>query len=102
MEQVGMFTPKGLKAVSEIWGSLEYKDQEDHLDGQKLTERLLERLHTEDLILDTAQQDDVSTLYRDWQIPMYDLDFSLIEVSREELEAAQEAEYWSMVGDPRW
>jgi putative SOS response-associated peptidase YedK len=25
MEQVGMFTPGGLKAVSDIWGSLDYK-----------------------------------------------------------------------------
>ena len=102
MEQVGLFTTKGLKALSEIWGSLEYRDQEDHLDGQKLTEQLLERLDSEGLMLDAAQQEDVATLYRDWQIPMYDLDFSLIEVSREELEAAQEAEYWSMVGDPRY
>lgn len=49
-----------------------------------------------------AQQEDLATLYREWQIPMYDLDFSLVEVSREELEAARESEYWSMVGDPRW
>jgi hypothetical protein len=101
MEQVGMFTPKGLQAVSDIWGSLEYKDKEDHHDGEKLTERLLHRLHAEDLTLDTAQQDDLSTLYQDWQIPMYNLDFSLIPVTLEELEAAQEREYWSMVGDPR-
>lgn len=44
-----------------------------------------------------AQQEDLATLYREWQIPMYDLDFSLVEVSREELEAARESEYWSMV-----
>jgi pimeloyl-ACP methyl ester carboxylesterase len=44
----------------------------------------------------------LATLYRDWRIPMYNLDFSLIPVTLEELEAAQEREYWSMVGDPRW
>jgi hypothetical protein len=33
---------------------------------------------------------------------MYNLDFSLRPVTLEELEAAQEREYWSMVGDPRW
>jgi hypothetical protein len=101
MEQVGMFTPDGLKAVSDIWGSLEYKDKEDHHDGEKLTEQLLTRLHSEGLKLDTAQQEHVGTLYRDWQIPMYNLEFSLIPVSLEELEAEQEREYWSMVGDPR-
>ncbi|MHC2841737.1 hypothetical protein [Bradyrhizobium diazoefficiens] len=102
MEQVGMFTLKGLKAVSDIWGSLEYRDKEDHHDGSKLTERLLERLHSEGLMLGTTQQDDISALYQDWQIPMYNLDFSLIPVTLEELEAAQERKYWSMVGDPRW
>jgi hypothetical protein len=102
MEQVGMFTPKGLEAVSEVWGSLEYIDKEDHHDGKKLTEQMLTRLHAEGRMLDTAQQDHVSCLYRDWQIPMYNLEFSLIPVTLEELEAAQEREYWSMVGDPRY
>jgi hypothetical protein len=101
MEQVGLFTPQGLQATSEIWGSLEYKDKEDHHDGEKLTERLLQRLLSESLMLETAQQSDAETLYRVWQIPMYNLEFSLISVSLEELEAAQEREYWSMVGDPR-
>jgi hypothetical protein len=31
---------------------------------------------------------------------MYALDFSLIPVTLEELEAEQEREYWSMVGGP--
>jgi hypothetical protein len=92
MEQVGMFTPNGLKVVSEIWGSLEYKDQEDHHDGAKLTEQMLKRLHAEGLMLDTAQDDDVGVLYHDWQIPMYNLDFSLIPVPLEQLEAEQERE----------
>ena len=96
MEQVGIFTPNGLKAVSEIWGSLEYKDREDHHDGAKLTELMLQRLHGEGLMLDTAQDEDVGVLYHDWQIPMYNLDFSLIPVPLEELEAEQERELWSM------
>lgn len=101
MEQVGMFTGRGLQAVSDIWGRLDYKDREDHHDGQKLTEQLLRRLHAEGLMLDTAEEKDLALLYRSWQIPMYNLDFSLIPVSLEELEAAQERKYWSMVGDPR-
>lgn len=101
MEQVGMFTTAGLKAVSDIWGSLEYREKEDHHDGRKLTEQLLTRLHAEGLILDTANAEHAGTLYNEWQIPMYNLEFSLIPVSLEELEAEQEREFWSMVGDPR-
>ena len=96
-----MFTPDGLKAVSDIWGTLDYRDKEDHHDGEKLTEQLLTRLHGEGLMLDTAAKEHVGTLYNSWQIPMYNLEFSLIPVSLEELEAEQEREYWSMVGDPR-
>ncbi|MET4072632.1 hypothetical protein ABID58_007461 [Bradyrhizobium sp. S3.2.6] len=101
MEQVGMFATAGLKAVSAIWGSLEYREKEDHHDGKKLTEQLLTRLHAEGLILDTANAEHAGTLYNEWQIPMYNLEFSLISVSLEELEAEQEREFWSMVGDPR-
>jgi hypothetical protein len=99
MEQLGMFTIEGLQAVSDIWGSLEYKDKEDHHDGTKLTERLLQRLHVEGLMLDTAKDEDVATLYQTWQIPMYNLDFSLSPVTLKELEATQEREYLS-VGKP--
>lgn len=102
MEQAGMSTGGGLQALSDIWGSLEYKDREDHHAGNKLTERMLHGLHAEGLMLDMARESDLVTLYQSWQIPMYNLDFSLIPVTFEELEAAQEREYWSMVGDPRY
>jgi hypothetical protein len=101
MEQVGMFTPKALKTVSEIWGCLEYSDKEDHYDGAKLTEQTIARPHAEGLLPATANEKHASILFDSWQIPMYNLDFSLIPVTREELEAEQEREYWSMVGDPR-
>ncbi|MCP1761167.1 hypothetical protein [Bradyrhizobium japonicum] len=57
---------------------------------------MLKRLHAEGVMLDTAQDDDVGVLSRDWQIPMYNLDFSLIQVPLEDLEAEQERELWSM------
>lgn len=93
--------PKGLRATSDIWGSLEYRDKEDHHDGERLTKQLLVRLQNESLILDTDEEKHVSVPYQDWQIPMYNLDFSIIPVTLEELRAEQEAEYWSMLGDPR-
>jgi len=101
MRELGLFTCAGLKATSDIWGALEYRDKEDHHEGGKLTEALLRRLHAEGLMADTAQDEHVRALYGDWQIPMYNLEFSLIPVPIEQLRAEQEAEYWSMVGDPR-
>lgn len=100
MQHFGLFTPAGLLVTSEIWGSVEYSDTEDHHDAYQLTERLLERLHTEGLILKSATREHASTLYHQWQIPMYNLDFKPIPVTMEELKAEQEREYWAMVGDP--
>jgi hypothetical protein len=101
MQQLGLFTASGLKATSDIWGAVEYREGEDRQGGEGLTEALLRRLRTEGLMTDTAQDEHVRTLYGDWQIPMYNLEFSLIPVPIEQLRAEQEAEYWSMVGDPR-
>jgi hypothetical protein len=101
MQQLGLFTPEGLQATSAIWGNLEFRDKEDHHDGGKLTEQLLTRVHGEGLVLETAENAHQTILYNEWQIPMYNLEFSLIPVTLAELEAEQEREYWSMVGDPR-
>jgi hypothetical protein len=53
MQQVGMFTANVLKALSEVWGCLEYTDRytdrQDNHDGAKLTEEMLSRLHAEGL-----------------------------------------------------
>jgi hypothetical protein len=46
MEQVGMFTSAGLRAVSQIWGNLEYKDDQDHQDSEKLTKGATTRRRT--------------------------------------------------------
>lgn len=100
MQQLGLFTEAGLRATSVIWSSLEYRDKESHHEGRRLTQTLLETLQAEDLLLPTAEQVHVTTLYDDWQIPMYNLDFSLIPVSLEKLQAEQESEYWAMAGDP--
>lgn len=95
----GCSRPAGLRATSEIWGSLEFRDTESFSDGYQLTERLLERLDAEGLILPPAEQSHVSTLRHEWQIPMYNLDFRVIPVTMEELKALQERELWSLVGD---
>ena len=100
MQHLGLFSSKGLKVTSEIWGSRDFRESEDRHDGGALTEKLLTRLDEEKLILDTAEDRHVRTLYNEWQIPMYNLDFSIIPVPLEELQAEQESGYWAMVGDP--
>lgn len=98
MAGLGLFSAEGLKATSEIWGQLEFKDTETPQDAERLTEALLERLSEEKLIPDAATQNDVSCLYHDWQLPMYGFDLSIINIPFDELKAEQERLYWSEVG----
>lgn len=99
MHQLGMFLVPGLRATSQIWGAVEFKDTESHHDGKPLMDSLVKRLITEKLPLDTALQDHVSTLHNDWQIPMYNLDLSPIVLSRQQLEAEQERAFSMEFGD---
>lgn len=98
MFTLGIFTPKGLKATSEIWGHVEFTGTEDHTHAERLTEALLKRLVAEKLPSEAATQEHVNALYNDWQLPMYDFDFSLIHVSLAELKAEQERRLWSEFG----
>jgi len=100
MQQLGLFTPNGLKATSEIWGSLEFCNQENRGDVERLTQQLLARLEMEGLILGTAKDEDATALYETWQMPMYNLELSMIPVTLEELEAEQDAALRSEIGDP--
>lgn len=97
---LGIFTTKGLKATSEIWGQVEFSRTEDHTDAERLTEMLLERLIREKLPTEAATQEHVNALYDDWQLPMYDFDFSPIHVSLQELEAERERRLWEEFGEP--
>ena len=100
MAVLGIFTFAGLKATSEIWGQVKFSDKEGRSDARRLTRELVDRLSEEGLPSDKETQQHVSTL-DDWQLPMYNLDFKMIPVSLEELEAARKAErraeLWSLV-----
>jgi hypothetical protein len=99
MQRLGLFGPRGLQATAEIWGNLEYKDEESSYEDRKLIDQILSVTDTEGLILDTAEGLDLSILYSDWQIPMYNLDFRSVPVALAELEAEQEAKYRSFIGE---
>lgn len=88
---VGAFTETGLKIVSEIWGQVEFQESEDHQDAQILTELMLNRFIEADILLERAHQKHVSALYHSWQMPMYNLEFKLINVPLEELQLERAA-----------
>ena len=99
LSALGIFTHKGLDATAEVWGQLEFRDTETRADAERLTKQLLKRLIAEGLPSGTATQDDVDVLYRSWQMPMYRLDFRLVDVPLAELMAQREANLLAEIGD---
>ena len=94
---LGIFTFAGLKATREIWDQVEFADKEGREEARQLTRELFNRLIHEELPSKKATAQHVRTLFRLWQLPMYNLDFKMIPVSLEKLEAARKDKLWSIV-----
>jgi hypothetical protein len=95
LSAVGVFSRKGLDATAEIWGQLDFKDTQTHADARRLMKQLWERLVTEKLPSEATTQQDVNVLYEYWHMPMYNLDFKLIDVPLAELQEEREAIMWT-------
>lgn len=102
LRDFGAFSPKGLSTVSEVWGEVDFVDKRNyHGDARPLTQRMLERLQAEGAITVQARDEQVDWLYNDWQMPMYRIDFSRIEVTLDDLKAQQDAALWNEIGIER-
>lgn len=99
MSALGVFTPQGLKATSEIWGQMTFTTTAKSVDARRLTRHLLERLCEEGLPSPEATPEHAKALLNNWQIPMYDLDFRPINVPLEKLKEEQERMLGAEVGD---
>ncbi|KQZ47450.1 hypothetical protein [Ensifer sp. Root558] len=99
LNDVGAITRPGLDILSEVWGRVEFSGSIDcYSTGRGLSQTMLERLHSANLISEHAQKEQLRWLYNSWQVPMYRIDFKPIQVSLEELKAAREAALWADVG----
>jgi hypothetical protein len=101
LHAVGAFSPRGLIALAEVWGAVEFKDTIGASASDQLIRAMLERYFAEDLPLEHACNEHVRRLRRGWQMPMYNLDFRLIEVPLADLEREREAAYMNEFGDWR-
>ena len=100
MSALGMFSEKGLKATSEIWGTTTFSVLEDRRDALSLTRKLVNRLIEQDIPTRTATNEHVQALINLWQLPMYDLNFELIDVPLEKLKEEQERILFAEIGLP--
>ncbi|MBG0795929.1 hypothetical protein IYY11_21460 [Methylocystis sp. H62] len=98
LSNVGAYSLKGVQAIANFWGTTEFKDTENWQDSENLTRCLLETLIAEGLPSERASEQDMSMLYDSWQMPMYNLEFKLIDVPLEDLERERDAMLWAEAG----
>lgn len=98
LEALGVLTRPGLQATSDVWGSVDFVSSEGPTEQQELAEQLGSRLNTEGLVSERATDEHARLFFDFWQLPMYNLEFDLISVPLEQLEAQREAALWQEVG----
>lgn len=99
LSALGVFTRAGLQATAEIWDEVDFMDTQGWSETRQLRSRLAARLDAEKLVQDEATKDHAHAFYNLWQFPMYNIEFSKIDVPLERLRAEREAAYWAEVGD---
>ena len=95
---LGVFSRAGLQALNEIWGKVDFRDQEGPETNRELTKSFAGRLDAEVLVTDSATDEHVRTFYHFWQLPMYNLEFDMLQVPLEDLVAQRDAAFWNEVG----
>lgn len=95
---LGIFSLRGLGITAERFGALEFKDKENYGDAERLTEALLTQLADEQLITDSVSDTHIREVYSAWQLPMYNLDFKLLDIPMEDLEKERDALLWAEAG----
>jgi hypothetical protein len=90
LSRLGVFSIAGLRLVAGIWGAVAFTEFEGWEIADGLIRATVEGLEAQHLTTEAATNEDVQTLYRLWQCPMYDLEFKPIKVSLLDLKAEQE------------
>lgn len=93
LRALGVLTKGGLKIVQDVWGKVDFVADEEWSTADELCVSMLNALEDEGLISDKATHDHVRAVRGYWQIPMYNIHFSQIPVSLEELREEQERQY---------
>lgn len=98
-EAVGLFSRKGLEVASDVWGKVNFENECSAYLGHDLTRKAISSLDQEGLIRALPLEETLRSMYNNWQIPMYNINFSRIDVPLSELEKERDAHFWSEVGD---
>jgi hypothetical protein len=97
LDAFGLFSREGVEILSRVWGGFHFQGNADWSEGQPLYEKMATASEKAGLLQERLTGDHQSTLYGAWQMPMYEIDFSPIPVTLEELKAARERAFWNEI-----
>lgn len=89
----GVFTPSGLAILQDVWAGIVVKADTRWEVTRDNYQPLAERLDAAGLITERVTVDHARTLVNTWQMPMYEMDFSSIQVALEDLVRERDAQY---------
>ena len=90
LQDFGAFSRAGLDVIAAAWEQADFKSSENWEDAKTLCHNMLCNLEKANLITESATEDQLGVLYHNWQLPMYRMDFSPVQVSLEELQAQRD------------
>lgn len=96
LERVGALSREGLTVVQDVWSGNAFEDAEHASTSDELIQETVRRLVELGLPTEDASDDDVRTLYSDWQLPMYAIDVQMQSADLNDLRAEQEAHLRNM------
>ena len=94
LSALGILSVKGVRIVAKVWDALEFTDAQTAQDAERLTQQMMAAVIDGGLATEAAEQHNVNTVFGHWQMPMYNLDFGLIPVSRSAFEIERERPGW--------
>ena len=97
---LGLFSVEGLRAISERWNTVEFTDTQGSTETRQLHHGPLDRPRYRRETRHRRRRTKAcrNRLY-DWQMPMYNFDFSLIPVSLDKLQRERDAMFYAEFGD---
>src|SRR3569833_1088523 len=98
MDAIGLFTPEGVKILSESWAGVYFEKGASWSKAEALCWPTALACEAAGLTQERLTKDHAGIIARGWQMPMYEIDFSPIAVTLEELRAHRQRAYWNEVG----
>lgn len=101
MDALGFFTPDGVKILSDIWKGVYFEAGVSWSDAEALCWPTALACEAAGLTQERLTADHAGIIRHGWQMPMYGIDFSPIEVTLDEMRARRERAYSNEVGYER-